>query len=151
MKKFLKPTIAVLIALVISVMFVSCTSKETKDLEQVKQEIEQLQKEKVLLEKEVKALEDKKAGLKPENDVKYVLVLKISQSHFTFDLTEHLKDATNDIEIPIEVSEDYYNSVEKGEELSSDFRWGSFVFKGSLGSWKVKVEDKQIVTAEDNN
>ncbi len=56
----------------------------------------------------------------------------------------------NAITIPIEVSQEYYYSVEKGDILNSDLRVGSMVFKGSFGSWNIVVKDKQkIVNAEE--
>lgn len=76
---------------------------------------------------------------------KYIMKLNISQSHFSLDISTHLKDAMNAIDIYIEVSEDYYNKHNIGDTLADDFRVGSAVFKGSYGSWQVKVADKQIV------
>ena len=82
-----------------------------------------------------------------ENDgatVHYVIELKISQTHFgSFD--DMLKDTMNTITLPIEVSESFYYSVEKGDTLSNEFRVGSFIMKGSIGSWDITVKDKQIV------
>lgn len=78
---------------------------------------------------------------------KYVLTLEISQSHFTLDLDELLKDATNKLEIQIPVDKEYYDSVEAGDDIADSFRVGSLIFKGSIGSWKVKVKDKEIMSA----
>ena len=58
---------------------------------------------------------------------------------------EYLKDATNKITIPIEVSKKYYYSVDVGDVINDDLRVGSLLFKGSFGSWHVEVTDKQIV------
>ena len=57
-----------------------------------------------------------------------------------------MKDSMNKITIPIQVSEEYYYSIEVGDTLSNEFRVGSFIFKGSIGSWDIKVVDKQTVT-----
>ena len=108
-------------------------------------DIEALKEQKVQLESEIEQLEAKRDGLLEEDNKKYIVTLKIKQTHLTIDLSEHFKDALNDIEIPIEVSEDFYNSVDKGDELNEDFRIGSFIFKGSIGSWKVTIKDKEIV------
>ena len=51
----------------------------------------------------------------------------------------------NEITIPIQVSEEYYYSVEEGDTLNDEFRVGSLLFKGSIGSWDIKVDKKQIV------
>ena len=71
--------------------------------------------------------------------------INISQSHLTLSVSEHLKDAMNDIDIYIEVSEEYYNKYNIGDTIADDFRVGSMIFKRSFGNWKVKVADKQIV------
>lgn len=76
---------------------------------------------------------------------KYIMKLNISQTHFTLDISEHLKDSMNDIEIYIETSKDFYDKYNVGDTISDDFRVGSFIFKGSFGSWKIKVADKQII------
>lgn len=76
---------------------------------------------------------------------KYIMKINISQTHLTLSVSEHLKDAMNDIDIYIEVSEEYYNKYNVGDTIADDFRVGSMIFKGSFGNWKVKVADKQIV------
>lgn len=76
---------------------------------------------------------------------KYIMKINISQSHLTLSVSEHLKDAMNDIDIYIEVSEEYYNKYNIGDTIADDFRVGSMIFKGSFGNWKIKVADKQIV------
>lgn len=76
---------------------------------------------------------------------KYIMKINISQSHLSLSVSEHLKDSMNDIDIYIEVSEEYYNKYNIGDVIADDFRVGSMIFKGSLGNWKVKVVDKQIV------
>lgn len=76
---------------------------------------------------------------------KFIMKINISQTHFTLNISEHLKDDMNDIDIYIEVSEEYYNNYNIGDTIADDFRVGSMIFKGSFGNWKVKVTDKQIV------
>lgn len=76
---------------------------------------------------------------------KYIMKINISQTHLTLSVSEHLKDAMNDIDIYIEVSEEYYNKYNIGDTIADDFRVGSMIFKGSFGNWKVKVADKQII------
>lgn len=80
-----------------------------------------------------------------EGNAKYIMKINISQSHFTLDVKEHLKDAMNDIDIYIEVSEEFYNKYNVGDTIADDFRVGSAIFKGSFGNWKVKVTEKEIV------
>lgn len=80
-----------------------------------------------------------------DGTAKYIMKIKISQSHLTLSISEHLKDAMNDIDIYIEVSKEFYNRYNVGDTIADDFRVGSMIFKGSFGNWKVKVSDKQIV------
>ena len=106
----------------------------------------QLEAEIETLQSEVDALQKIRDELIQKDDIIYILELEISQSHFTLDLEEHLKDSMNKITIPIQVSEEYYYSIEEGDTLSNEFRVGSFIFKGSVGSWDIKVVNKQTVT-----
>lgn len=79
-------------------------------------------------------------------ETKYFVTINISQSHFTLDLGQHLKDAMNDINIEIMVDKDYYDSFEVGDSINDDFRWGSFITSGSLGNWDITISDKREVT-----
>ena len=90
-------------------------------------------------------MQEVRDGLIQKDEIIYVIELEISQSHFSLDLEEHMKDYMNTITIPIQVSEEYYYSVEIGDILDDEFRIGSYVFKGSIGSWQIKVVDKKIV------
>lgn len=78
-------------------------------------------------------------------NAKYIMKINISQSHFTLDISEHLKDSMNDIDIYVEVSKEFYDKYSVGDTIADDFRVGSLIFKGSFGNWEVKVTDKQIV------
>lgn len=78
-------------------------------------------------------------------ETKYFVTINISQSHFTLDLGQHLKDAMNDINIEIMVDKDYYDSFEVGDSINDDFRWGSFITSGSLGNWDITISDKHEV------
>lgn len=80
-----------------------------------------------------------------DGTAKYIMKINISQSHLTLSVSEHLKDDMNDIDIYIEVSEEYYNKYNIGDTIADDFRVGSMIFKGSFGNSRVKVADKQIV------
>ena len=79
-----------------------------------------------------------------DGSAKYIMKINIAQSHFTLDIGQHLKDAMNDIDIYIEVSEDYYNKYNVGDVISDEFRVGSLIFKGSFGNWEIKVAEKII-------
>jgi hypothetical protein len=127
----------------------------------VKEDIESLRKERTTLQNENAWLRDTKSTKESEiatldehleeshiyqsgRTPKYVLGIKLEQSHFTLDITEHAKDAMNAIEFEIPVDKDYYNSVSVGEEIVDDFRVGSFIFNGSLGDWEMTVEHKHV-------
>ena len=60
------------------------------------------------------------------------------------DITKHIKDAMNAIEIEIPVDKEYYDNVDVGDTINNDFRVGSMVMKGSFGSWDVTVKGKDI-------
>lgn len=136
----MKQRFTLIMAFLISIMLLAGCSNKDLELErnQLKSEIETLQAE-------VDTLQKVRDGLIKKEDIIYVLKLEISQTHFTLDLEEHLKDSMNKIIIPIEVSEEYYYSIEVGDTLSDEFRVGSYILKGSFGSWDIKVIDKQTV------
>lgn len=133
----------IMVLLIFVTLFAGCGNS---DLES---ERSQLQSEIEALQAEVDTLQEIRDGLIQKDDIIYILELEISQSHFTLDLEEHLKDSMNKITIPIQVSEEYYYSIEEGDTLSNEFRIGSLIFKGSIGSWDIKVIDKQtVITTE---
>ena len=111
----------------------------------LQQEIARLSAEKTELENSVATLKKMETAEKERtNTATYIVVLNISQSHFTLDWEEHLKDSMNDLDIPIPVSKEFYDTVEKGTVIDDSFRMGSFIFKGSIGSWDVIVSDKYV-------
>lgn len=50
----------------------------------------------------------------------------------------------NAIDFEIPVDKDFYNSVSIGTDIVDEFRTGSFVLKGSFGSWEMSVKGKEI-------
>lgn len=138
----MKKLIALLPVAVLACL-VGCGDQAQADM--LKQEISDLQAEKQSLESEIAELSNVLIEEKEENGTaKYVLTLEIKQSHFSMDISEHLKDAMNAMEIQIPVDQEYYDSVEVGQSIADEFRMGSLVFKGTFGSFKVTVTDKQI-------
>jgi len=111
----------------------------------LKAEKEQLQSEIKTLHSEIDALQKVRDGLIQKEEIVYIIELEISQSHLAIDFKNNLKDSLNKISVPIQVSEEYYYSVEVGETLSDEFRIGSFLYKGSIGNWNIKIINKQIV------
>lgn len=105
----------------------------------------ELQAEIQELEIQKETLENQIVDMKEEKGIaKYVVTFEIKQSHFSFDVTKHIKDAMNAIEIEIPVDKEYYDSVDVGDTINNDFRVGSMVMKGSFGSWDVTVKGKDI-------
>ena len=74
----------------------------------------------------------------------YIVEFEIKQSHFTLDISEHLKDSINKLTFEVPVDKDYYNKVYVGQEITDSFRMGSLVMKGSIGKWKIAVKNKYI-------
>lgn len=115
------------------------TPQEVYDIEKLKSEITELQAEKTFLEENL-------AAFKEENDAyQYIVTINIKQSHFTLDIGQHIKDGMNDIDIDIPVSKLFYDSIEVGDVLDDSFRMGSFIMKGSFGSWDITIKDKNII------
>ena len=109
------------------------------------EQIDSLKTEKAELESTVAELKDMATAEKIRTGTEvYIVVINISQSHFTLDLEEHMKDAMNDVDITIPVSKEFYDSVNKGTVIDDSFRMGSFVAKGSIGNWDIIVKDKYI-------
>ena len=135
-----------------------CTPTEVQD---AKQQVELLQYEATKLQNQNDVLRTERQELRDEialleglrddtisqSDVAYIITLSIRQSHYTLDMEQWLKDAINETELTIPVSQEFYYSVEVGDVINNDFRYGSFLIYNSFGSWKVSVKSKQILTA----
>ncbi|WP_270659658.1 hypothetical protein [Enterococcus thailandicus] len=115
-----------------------CISESEAEQQRIQDNINQLNQEKQDLEDAVKYLKD-------TPDVKrYIVTIQIKQSHMSLDFTEHMKDEANAVEISIPVDRAFYEKVDKGTVIDDSFRTGSFWMKGSIGSWDIKVTDKEI-------
>lgn len=140
-----------LLALVITSLFISGCGKTEEEIE-VENNLWKLKDQYAKLEQEYKAVQQDKLqtekdilAMKTANDYqRYVLTLNISQSHFTLDITQHMKDAMNDIDMQIPVDKAFFDSVKEGQLLKNDFRMGSLLLRGSFGNWEVKVVKKEV-------
>lgn len=136
-----KKVMVFITAVCLCISMVGCGNKQ----EYRQSEIDALNAEITQLEDQRDSLRNEIVGIKEENGTaKYVVTFNIKQSHFTLDITQHIKDEMNDISIQIPVDKEYYDSIKIGDTIADDFRMGSLIMKGSFGNWKVTVEDKKI-------
>lgn len=137
-----------LITLVISILLTGCVSESDTNnnlILQQKEEISQLKNEIDILESDRHKIQTEIIDKKIENGTaKYMVTINISQSHFTLDISKHIKDSMNDIELQIPVDKEFYDSVEIGTVLDDSFRMGSWLLEGSFGNWKVKIIGKEV-------
>lgn len=125
MKKTLIPI------LLLSLFLVSCGNNE---------ELENLKKENIALAAQVKALKEGANAKGP----KYMLKLRLKQSHLSLSIKKHIKDAVNAIEFELPVDKEFYDSVSEGTEIIDKFRFGSMVLYGTLGDWEMTVKEKYV-------
>lgn len=144
----MKRIISFIMLLCICISLVGCATKEemlNEDIIKLETRVSELETEIFNLETEKDILENEIIDIKIDNDIaKYVVTFNIKQTHYTLDISQHLKDAVNDITIQIPVDKEYYDAVEIGDTIADDFRMGSLIFKGSWGSWDITVKDKSI-------
>ena len=77
--------------------------------------------------------------------VRYILHVSIRQIHYSISLKKQLSDALNEEEFDIMTDKQTYDVSNPGADLFESFRAGSAIFKGSLGSWRIKVLSKRTV------
>lgn len=120
------------IVTILAVFFlISCGNNE---------EVDNLKKENAALAAQVKAL---KEGVNAKGP-KYMLKLRLKQSHLSLSIKKHIKDAVNAIEFELPVDKEFYDSVSEGTEIIDKFRFGSMVLYGSLGDWEMTVKEKYV-------
>ena len=124
----------------------ACSANPEQEL---KQEYGLLQDQYAALREEVAELESYRDSLEDmieqEDKPIYVVTFEASQSHITLDIGTLIKDAMNTTEFEVMVDKRYYDSVEVGQSINNDFRIGSLLMKGSVGSWDIKVADKKVM------
>lgn len=73
--------------------------------------------------------------------------LELRQSNFTIDIGKHIKNSLNAVKFDWDVPGDVYRNMKVGDDLiEHGFRTGSFVMKGSVGNWHLKVLEKKGCT-----
>lgn len=144
----MKRAITIIMILCICASLVGCTTEEevlNSNIADLQIKVSELKAEIFNLITERNALINEITNIKIENGTaKYIVTFNIKQSHFTLDISQHLKDEFNDISIQIPVDKEFYDSVEVGDTIADNFRMGSLIFKGSFGNWNVTVEGKNI-------
>lgn len=138
------------------IFLVSCeTEKSVKsDLDKLKSERETLMGEVTSLtgvaeqkKVEISDLESKakELGMLAQGKTpKYILKLRLKQSHISLDITKHIKDNMNAIEFELPVDKELYDSVSIGTKILDEFRNGSLFLSGSFGDWEMTVKGKEI-------
>lgn len=151
----MKNKITFVLALCLSI-FTSCENEKDiqSDIQQLNQKRIELRKEVDVLyamkdtkEKEIAFLDERLKELDIYNSgktPKYILKIELSQSHITLDIDQHMKDAMNAVDFEMPVDRDFYNNVRVGTKITDDFRIGSFILSGSIGSWDMEVVGKEI-------
>lgn len=107
-------------------------------ISQLKSEIEELKKIRNDLDNTIIDLKEEKGV------ANYIIGIEIKQSHVFWDVSDNIKDEMNAIEIEIPVSKEYYDAVEIGTVINDDFRAGSLIMSNSIGSWDIKISNKEI-------
>lgn len=135
-------------------MALCVTACATNPKQELEQEYKLLQDQYAALQEEVAGLESYRDSLKDmieqEDKPVYVVTFEASQSHITLDIGTLIKDAMNTTEFEVMVDKRYYDSVEIGQSINNDFRIGSLLMKGSVGSWDIKVADKKVMQQLDD-
>mgnify|MGYP007126626018 CR=1 FL=1 len=133
-----------LLFLIIIILTGCTTEMKQNEIKALDQTIGSLMTEKHKLTNEIKALKDTKTDIRIEKNIAdYYLIIQIKQSHY-LDIGKMLKDEMNKVTIRIKTTKEFYDSVKVGQVLNDDFRGGSFFLEGSIGSWDIKVLDKEV-------
>lgn len=101
------------------------------------------------VQRDLDKLQQDQAVLAAEKDgrgVHYVLHCSIRQIHYSLSIKKQLADMVNEESFDLPTDKLTYDHAQPGSDLFDSFRAGSAIFKGSLGSWRIKVENKRIET-----
>lgn len=76
-----------------------------------------------------------------------LLTLRIEQLHWTLNPIVWIQDKVNASKMEIPTIPSYCSSLKVGQVLSSEFRWGSYILRGSTGDTQVLVEKIEMPAA----
>ncbi len=79
------------------------------------------------------------------SSVRYALTIEIRQIHYSLSIKKQAADMMNAETFDIMVDRITYENASVGANLFDSFRTGSAIFKGSLGSWRLKVTGKRLI------
>ena len=140
MKKFL--------LFLIPFLFISCIPDEALEekIRVLEIEVNILNQERQRVSNEINELKKKEIQIAEDKGlVYYIVTFEARQTHFSLDISEHLKDATNAYTFQVPVDKTFYDSVSIGQEYTREFRAGSMLLKGTLGSNKITIVGKEKV------
>ncbi len=81
-------------------------------------------------------------------DEMYVITVSVAQKHTILDMDKKVKDQMNKATVALPVMREYYEAAKIGESLEDSFRIGSLLVDGTIGSWDIKIIDKQVITRD---
>jgi len=133
----------------ISFLFISCMPKDEALEEKIRvleTEINVLNQERQRVSNEINEIKKKEIQIAEDKGlVYYIVTFEARQTHFSLDISEHLKDAANAYTFQVPVDKTFYDSVSIGQEYTREFRAGSMLLKGTLGSNKITIVGKEKV------
>jgi len=130
-------------------LFISCMPKDEaleEKIQGLEAQIVSLKEEKSKISNEINELNKKEIQIAEDKGlVYYIVTFEARQTHFSLDISEHLKDAANAYTFQVPVDKTFYDSVSIGQEYTREFRAGSMLLKGTLGSNKITIVGKEKV------
>jgi cell division protein FtsB len=114
----------------------------------LRSDVQNLSNQKVALSAAVDELHRTEADLHAsiEGRKRYVLRVSIRQVSYTINIRKQIADAVNEEEFDLVTDRQSYERTSVGSDLFDSFRIGSAIMKGHLGSWRLKVVSKNIIT-----
>jgi hypothetical protein len=77
-----------------------------------------------------------------------ILTLRIEQVHWTLNPITWIQDSANASKLEIPTLPSYCSQLRVGQLLSNEFRWGSYLLRGSTGNMQVWVEKISLPTGQ---
>ena len=77
-------------------------------------------------------------------ETEYYITLKFTQTSYTLNVWQHVKDSANAFSFTFPTTKRFYDSLKVGQVLDSKFKWASLILnkKNNIGRRKIIVEDK---------